>query len=123
MSKLVPLGARVMVKDDEARTDMQTIADRAGIALVTFEHNIPKPTTGIVVAIGSDPEVQRLIEIGDRVFFGRHCGITTVVEGEEYRTLEFHELTSILKPDKEETNEKRDNVERPSDFNPDRNTA
>jgi co-chaperonin GroES (HSP10) len=97
MLKLMPLGARVLVKDDVPLDDLSARAEKAGLYVATFEHNIPKPTTGIVVAVGSDPEVQRLITVGDRVFFGKHCGIITTLEGEDYRSLEFHELSSVLK--------------------------
>lgn len=106
MAKLMPLGARVFVKDEMPVDDITARAEKAGLFVATFDHNLPKPTTGIVVAVGSDPEVQRLISPGDRVFFGRHAGIITTVEGEDYRSLEFHELTSVVKFSEEEKHEK-----------------
>jgi co-chaperonin GroES (HSP10) len=101
MPKIMPLGARVLVKDEAPLDDISARAEKAGLFAVVYEYNVPTPTTGIVVAVGSDPEVQRLIEVGDKVFFGKHCGIITRIEGEEYRSLEFHEISSVVKPDRE----------------------
>jgi co-chaperonin GroES (HSP10) len=98
------------VKDDLPLDDLQARAEQAGLALVSFEHSIPKPTTGVVVAVGSDPEVQRLIHVGDRVFFGMNCGLNTTVEGETFRSLEFHELTSVIPKEEEKNNEKDSSI-------------
>jgi len=95
--KLMPLGARVMVKDIEPVAELAERARSAGLELVMLEHNKPQPTTGVVVAVGSDPEIQSLIKVGDTVMFGRHCGIMTQIEGVEYRSLEFHEISSVLR--------------------------
>jgi co-chaperonin GroES (HSP10) len=97
MKLIQPLGARVMV---ELITPIDALSERAkaaGLYIATFEHNQTKPTTGVVVAVGSDPEVQRLIQVGDTVFFSRYAGTDTFVEGTQYRTLEFHEITNVLK--------------------------
>jgi co-chaperonin GroES (HSP10) len=105
MQKLMPLGARVMVEDITPLDDISARAEKAVIHAVVFEHNVPKPTTGKVIAVGSDPEVQRLIKVGDTVFFAKHGGIMTQVEGKTYRTLEFHEITSVLKEEEDENTE------------------
>lgn len=94
--KLMPLGARIIVKDESPTDDVSARAEAAGLIPVVYEHNRPMPTTGIVVAIGPDPEVQKQIHVGDRVFFGKNCGIFTILEGEQYRTLEYHELSSVV---------------------------
>ena len=91
----MPLGARIMCIDETPVDDISERARKAGLEIVVYERNVPKPTTAIVVGLGSDDEVHRLIHIGDRVFFSRHSGFITTVEGFDYRTLEFHEITSI----------------------------
>jgi len=96
MAKLMPIGARVMVTDIQPLDDVSARAEKAGIYAVVYDHNKPMPTMGKVVAVGSDPEVQRLIHVGDTVFFAKHGGINTIVNGVQYRTLEFHEITSVL---------------------------
>ena len=96
---LMPVGPRILVKDVEPLDDLSARAKQSGIHVVVFEHNVPKPTTGLIVALGSDPEVQRLFKIGDIVFFNRFAGTETIVEGQKYRTLEFHEVTNILRQD------------------------
>jgi co-chaperonin GroES (HSP10) len=95
MSNLMPLGARVLVKDEVAISDLSARAAASGLHLALFEQSEPKPTTGIVAAVGSDPEIQALIHVGDRVFFSRHSGSLITIKGEEYRSLDFHEIITV----------------------------
>ena len=93
----MPVGARLLVKDIIPKDSVVERAKRAGIHAVVFDRNLPKITTGIVVALGSDPEMCRLIKKGDTVFFSNYAGTHTMVEGEQYRTIEFREITNVLR--------------------------
>ena len=99
MGKLIPLGARILVVDLPPETSIQKRAEAAGLHVVVLEENIPKPTSGIVKAVGSDPLIQELIQVGDTVLFARHCGLEILVEGQAYRSLELREIAHVLKPD------------------------
>ncbi len=72
-------------------------AKKAGLVPVVYEINKPKPTSGTVVALGTDPFVQEHVKVGDVVMFSRHAGVITTVEGEQFRTLEFNEITGIIR--------------------------
>lgn len=99
MPKLIPLGARVLVTDLEPEVSLVKRAEKAGLHLVIGEENVPKPTSGKVEAVGSDPLVQELITIGDVVLFARHAGLEVQIEGKSYRSLELREIAHVIKPD------------------------
>ncbi len=96
------MGPRVLVTVDVAKSDIEERAAKAGIYIVQEERNTPKPTTGVVVAVGSDPELQENLKEGDTVIFAKYAGTDIVVQGETYRSLEFHEIISIIREEKED---------------------
>lgn len=67
------------------------------ILLVRYERSKPRPTTGIVVAVGNGPLIQESIQVGDQVFFSPHAGVTLSVEGKQLRSLEVQEIISVLR--------------------------
>src|SRR4029077_5898975 len=99
MPRLIPLGARVLVTDLEPEVSIKKRAEAAGLYAVIADENVPKPTSGKVEAIGSDPLTQELISVGDTVLFGRNAGIMVQIEGREYRSLELREIAHVIKPD------------------------
>lgn len=97
MSMIMPIGARCFVIDLEPEIDLRKRAANAGLHVVIAEENVPKPTTGRVVAVGSDPLIQELVRVGDVVGFSRHAGIHRIIEGVEYRCLELREITDVTR--------------------------
>lgn len=94
-----PVGARILVKDEIPLDDYTARAQKAGLVAVVYEQNLPKPTTGLVVAIGGDPFIGECgVEVGKKVMFGRHAGTRVLLEGEEYRSLDIHEVIMVLEP-------------------------
>ena len=89
------VGARILVRDVEPVDEVQAWAKRTGLHAVTYDHNRPKPTEGVVLAVGSDPLVQDEVQIGDHVFFSKFAGHNVYEEGREYRSLELQEVTRV----------------------------
>jgi len=96
--EIVPIGARILVEDIEPVDDLTERAKRAGLAVVVLEHNKPKPTTALVIALGKDPLVAENVHLGDTVFFHRHSGSFIQLEGRQLRSLELQEVISVLCP-------------------------
>jgi co-chaperonin GroES (HSP10) len=94
----VPIGARCLVEDLEPEVSLVKRAAKAGLHLVIGEENVPKPTSGKVVAVGSDPLIQELVKLGDVVTFARHAGVYQQIEGKEFRCLELREIIMVIKP-------------------------
>jgi co-chaperonin GroES (HSP10) len=95
---LIAAGSRILVEDIAPVDEITERAKRAGLTAVVYNHNVPKPTTGRVVAIGQDPLFKDMgLELGDIVFFSRHAGTLVQNEGKSYRSLESHEIISVKK--------------------------
>ena len=99
MSRLIPLGSRVLVTDLEPEISLVKRAEKAGLYAVVLEEHVPKPTSGKVEAVGPDPLVQEQISVGDIVLFTRHAGYMVQIEGREYRSLEYREIGHVIKSD------------------------
>ena len=97
--KAIPAGDRVLIKDIEPEAGIVRRAQRAGLAVVILPENEPQPTSGTVVAVGNGALVQEFVSEGDTVLFGRHAGLGVQLEGEEYRMLEWREISMVIKPD------------------------
>lgn len=97
--KLKTLGERLIVEDIIDEDDITARGQKAGLQVVVFDENKPRPTKGKVVGLGSGPMVNEEIKVGDIVFFSKHAGTETIVEGKSYRTLEYHEITNVLTPE------------------------
>lgn len=89
------VGSRVLVKDVQAVDEIAARAKAAGLAMVTYEQNVPKPTEGIVLAVGSDPLIQEEVQIGDHIFFSKFAGHNVYEEGQEFRSVELQEITRV----------------------------
>lgn len=94
---IVPMGDRIFVEELEPETSLQKRAEASGLHIITLDENVPKPTTGVIVAIGDDPLIQSRCKLGDVVCFSKHAGIMQLVEGKEYRCLEGREIISLIR--------------------------
>lgn len=99
MSRLIPLGSRILVTDIEPEVSDVKRMEAIGLYAVVAEENKPRPTSGLVEAVGPDPMVQEYINVGDTVLFARHAGLMVQIEGREYRSLELREIAHVIKPD------------------------
>ena len=96
--EILPIGARCFVEEIEPVDEVTARMAAAGLHAVVLDENVPKPTEGRVVAVGSDPLIQELIRVGDVVTFSRHAGSYQMVEGRTYRNLELREITACIRP-------------------------
>lgn len=94
---IIPMGDRCFVEELPVETSLAKRAESAGLHIVLGEENIPKPTTGIVIAIGDDPLIQSRLQLGDVVSFSRHAGCEQWVKGVKYRAIEGREIISVIR--------------------------
>jgi co-chaperonin GroES (HSP10) len=97
--KIYPIGSRVFVREIAPIDEVTARAQAAGLHVVVLDENLPRPTSGEVTAIGSDPLIQELIQLGDIVFYSKFAGHEMVVEGRVYKSLELREIISVARPD------------------------
>jgi len=70
-------------------------AEAAGLLAIVDDAHKPRPTTGIVLAIGEDPLAQELYKVGDIVMYSPHAGQGFRSDHEDYRSLELHEIIGV----------------------------
>lgn len=95
--EITPIGNRILVDTIEPVVEVEERARKAGLFVAVYDHNRPKPTEGIVVAIGSDPMVQEHFQLGDHVTFSKFSGSEIQVEGKTYRQLDFQEVLTRIR--------------------------
>jgi chaperonin GroES len=71
--KIQPLDDRVLVEPIEAEEKVGSI--------IIPDTAKEKPSMGKVIAVGTDEEIQELINAGDKVLYGKYAGDEIKVEG------------------------------------------
>jgi chaperonin GroES len=97
--KAIPIGPRLLVEDIQATVDLVERGRQIGLEIIVNEQSVPKPTSGIVVAVGSDPILQEQVRVGDTVIFAKYAGSFIIFEGKQLRSLDFHEVITVLRED------------------------
>lgn len=95
MLRFKPRGARLFVRDIVPIDEVTRKAQDAGLHVIVNEEHKPKPTTGIVMAVGEDPLAQELYKVGMIVMFSKHAGGTFSDDMEQYRSIEIHEVIGV----------------------------
>ena len=71
-----PLDERVLVEPVETEEKVGSI--------IIPDTAKEKSTTGKVIAVGTDEEVQKLIKVGDKVLYGKYAGEEIKIEGKKH---------------------------------------
>ncbi|MCL4425413.1 MAG: co-chaperone GroES [Firmicutes bacterium] len=87
--KVKPLDDRVLVKPMEPKE--QT---RGGIILPDTAKE--KSQEGLVVAVGTDEDLQAKIKAGDKVLFAKYAGTEIKIDGEEHMILGRSDVLAIV---------------------------
>ena len=79
-----PLDERVLVEplDVEEKVGSIIIPDTAK----------EKPIMGKVIAVGTDEEIQKLLNVGDRVIFGKYAGEEIKIEGKKHLIIQRSDI-------------------------------
>lgn len=93
-----PLGHRVVVDDIVTSLDIEKRYERIGLTAIIDQKERPRNTQGLVIAVGSDPLTQEEIKVGDIISFGYLSGTFIMVEGIQFRSLEFQEIINVDTP-------------------------
>ncbi|MDO4621941.1 MAG: co-chaperone GroES [Eubacteriales bacterium] len=89
--KLVPLGARVILKQVEAEEKTAS-----GIILTSSAQE--KPQEAVVISVGPGTEdVKMEVAEGDKVIFGKYSGTTVKFENEEYIVIDQQDILAIIR--------------------------
>jgi len=101
--EMEPKGARLFVRTITPVDEVTARFLAANLIPVIDDAHKPRPTTGIVLAIGEDPLIRELYHIGDLVMYSPHAGQPFRDNGEDYLSLELHEIIGSKRPKPEHT--------------------
>jgi len=96
-----PFGSRLLVDPITTTLSLEERGRKIGIEVIVEQENVPRPTQGRVVALGSDPLLHESVKVGDIVFFHYNSGHGVTLQGHEFRQLEISEITGILSEEEE----------------------
>ena len=93
--KLVPLGDRVVLKQDVAEE-----TTKSGIVLAGQTKE--KPQQAEVVAVGpggivDGKEVTMLVSVGDKVIYSKYAGTEVELDGVEYLVVKQNDILAVIK--------------------------
>lgn len=55
-----------------------------------------KPTTGKVIAVGTDEDLQGKIKVGDKVLYAKYGGEEISVEGKDYKIIQRADILAVI---------------------------
>jgi len=93
--KLVPLGDRVVLKQEVAEE-----TTKSGIVLTGQTKE--KPQQAEVIAVGpggvvDGKEVTMLVSVGDKVIYSKYAGTEVELDGEEYLVVKQNDILAVIK--------------------------
>jgi len=85
MLDLKPLGTRLIVKQDELKSEIIILSNAKSLEL----------TEGVVLVTGV--EVDR-VGVGDRVYYGKYAGVPVERDREKYMLMDQQDILCIITP-------------------------
>jgi len=55
-----------------------------------------KPNIGVVVAVGTDEELQKIIKVGDKVIYAKYSGTEIEIEGKKYLIISKEDILALI---------------------------
>ncbi len=87
--KLKPMDDRILVefaKEEEKTASGIIIPDTAK----------EKPRMGVVVAVGTDEDLQEKIKVGNQVLFAKYGGEDIEFDGKEYKIIQRSDILAVI---------------------------
>ena len=89
--ELKPFDDRVVVEKIEEEEE----ATSGGI-IIPDTAKEEKPRIGKVIAVGTDPDIQEHIKVGDKIIYGKFVGDEVELEGKKYLIVQRPDILSIV---------------------------
>ncbi len=87
--KIKPMDDRVLVEivEEESKT-------ASGIIIPDSAKE--KPTTGTVVAVGTDEDLKENVKEGDKILFGKYGGEDISFDGKDYKIIQRSDILAVV---------------------------
>jgi chaperonin GroES len=87
--KLQPLDDRVVI-------EVKELEEKNIGGIIIPDTAKEKPQMGVVIAVGTDEELQKLLKEGDKVLYGKYSGTEVDVDGKKYIILSRSDVLAKL---------------------------
>ncbi len=87
--KLQPLGERVVIKPSAAE-------EKKYGSIIIPDTAKEKPQTGEVVAVGTDEEMLKHIQVGDTVIYAKYGGTEINLDNEDFIILDYSDVKAKI---------------------------
>jgi len=87
--KIKPLDERVLVKP-------QPEEEKTAGGLIIPDTAKEKKHQGDVIAVGTDEDLQKVVNVGDVVLYGRYAGDEVTVDGEDYLLIDRKNILAVV---------------------------
>jgi len=87
--KIKPIDDRLLIEPVEAES-----ATAGGIIIPDTAKE--KPIIGIVIAVGSDEELQKMFKEGDKVLFAKYGGEDITIENKEFKIVQRSDILAKI---------------------------
>lgn len=87
--KIQPLDDRVLVEFEEDREE------RTASGLIIPDTAKEAPRTGMVVAVGTDEDLQTKIKVGDKILFAKYGGEEIQMDGKDFRIVQRSDILAV----------------------------
>ncbi len=88
--KIKPLDDRVLVEP------LEEIESRTSSGIIIPDTAKEKPRVGIVVAVGTDEDLQSKVKVGDKILFAKYGGEEIEMNGKEYRIISRSDILAVI---------------------------
>ncbi|MCL5268749.1 MAG: co-chaperone GroES [Bacteroidetes bacterium] len=89
--KIQPLDDRVLVEFEEEKEE------KTASGLIIPDTAKEKPRTGMVVAVGTDDDLQSKVKVGDKILFAKYGGEEIQFDGHDYRIVQRSDILAVFK--------------------------
>ncbi len=89
--KIQPLDDRVLVEFEDEKEE------RTASGLIIPDTAKEKPRTGMVVAVGTDEDLQSKVKVGDKILFAKYGGEEIQMDGKDFRIVQRTDILAVFK--------------------------
>ena len=87
--KVKPMDDRILVEPIEHES-------KTSSGIIIPDSAKERPTTGKVVAVGTDEDLQEKIKVGDIIFYAKYGGEEITVDGKELKIIQRADVLAVI---------------------------
>ncbi|CUS77432.1 chaperonin GroES [Candidatus Kryptonium thompsonii] len=88
--KIKPLDDRILIEP------LEEVESKTSSGIIIPDTAKEKPRVGIVIAVGTDEDLQSKIKVGDKVLFAKYGGEEIEMNGKEYRIVSRSDILAVI---------------------------